>query len=281
MKLNNQFAKGFVDVIKSEENETEGKLGLCIISTQTVDRQGDQIMADGWDFKAFKKNPLLIWSHNSGWGENRPAIGRVEDVSVKDGKVFFTPVFDLKDDFAKMVFEKFKNKFLNAFSIGFRPLEYTETDQGYKFIKQEALEFSAVNVPANAEALVVLRSEGFDVSKDFNDWRKDAKPIVTEEEEDEDEAEDKKEGWKNFSDLQLAMVDLILKEVDEIKFAELIKGYEQFKRIAPKLKHFKMALLRVALGKSLNGKKKSKERSDNEIVLSLLTKVADQLQVKV
>lgn len=281
MKLNNQFAKGYVDVIKSEESETEGKLGLCIISTQTVDRQGDQIMADGWDFKAFKKNPLLIWSHNSGWGENRPAIGRVEDVSVKDGKVFFTPVFDLKDDFAKMVFEKFKNKFLNAFSIGFRPLEWQETDSGYKFIKQEALEFSAVNVPANAEALVVLRSENFDVCKDFDDWRKDAKPIVTEEEEDEDEEEDKKEGWKHFSDLQLAMVDLILKEVDETKFNELIKGYDQFERIAPKLKHFKMALLRVALGKACGGKKKPKRKSDNEIVLKLLTKVADQLQVKV
>jgi hypothetical protein len=77
------------------------------------------------------------------------------------------------------------------------------------------------------------------------------------------------------------MVDLILKEVDETKFNELIKGYDQFERIAPKLKHFKMALLRVALGKACGGKKKPKRKSDNEIVLKLLTKVADQLQVKV
>jgi hypothetical protein len=278
-QLKNQFAKGYVEILKSEENETEGKLGLCIISTETVDRQGDQIMVEGWDFKAFKKNPLLLWSHNSGMGENRPAIGRVEDVKIDGGKVLFTPVFDLKDDFAKMIFDKFKNKFLNAFSIGFRPLEYTETDMGYKFLKQEALEFSAVNVPANAEALVVLRGEGIDVCKDFAEWKKDA-PLADDMEEDEEDVEDEKEHWKTMGDLQIAMFELLFKDINEDKFNEIAKGYAKFNRIAPQLKHFKRALLKVALGKRCGGKKPKKELSEVVLMMQLLKGVAQKLEVK-
>lgn len=274
--LDNQFAKGYVDVIKA--NEEEGRLGLAIISTETVDRQGDQIMADGWDFKAFKKNPLMLWSHNSGLGENRPAIGRVENVEVKEGKVYFEPVFDMKDQFAADIFRKFKEKFLNAFSIGFRPLEWQETDSGYKFVKQEALEFSAVNVPANQEALVVLRSEGMEVCKDFNEW-KSAKPIAPDDEEDEDEQKDKEEKWKTFGDLQLAMFELFFKEIDEEKYRKLAEAYRSFGRIAPNSKHFKMAILRVAGGKKV-GKRHVEVVNEEKLILNLLKGIATKLEVK-
>lgn len=276
-KLGNQFAKGYVTEIKASEKENEGRIGLAVISTDTVDRQGDQIMADGWDFKAFNKNPLLLWSHNSGLGENRPAIGRVENVRVENGKVMFEPVFDMKDAFAADIFRKIKDKFLNAFSIGFRALEWQETSTGYKFIKQEALEFSVVNVPANAEALVVLRSEGMDVCKDFTEWKKVNKPIADDIEEDEDEAQDQKDKWKNFNDVQLAMFELFFKDVDMEKYDEICKAYNKFGRIAPKIKHFKLNILKTAGGKRL-GKKKGIDKE--QLMIDLLKKVATQLEVK-
>lgn len=166
-----QFAKSYVE--KREEKEEDGMLGLCVISSGTVDRQGDVLDPEGWSFRNFKKNPVLLWSHNSGMGEKRPPIGKVEDVYIKDGKVYFVPKFDLKDPFAKEIYRKYKEGYLNAFSVGFLPLEWEETETGYYFKKQEALEFSAVNVPANPEALVVLRDSGFEVSKDWKEWRKD------------------------------------------------------------------------------------------------------------
>jgi len=279
-KIDDQFAKGFVSVIKFTENENEGKLGSAIISTETIDRQGDKIMADGWDFKAIKKNPVMLWSHNSGLGENRPAIGRIENIKVEGGKVFFTPVFDLKDEFAKMIYEKFKNKFLNAFSIGFRPLEYTETEQGYKFIKQEALEFSAVNVPANAEALIQLRSAGIGVSKDFQAWKK-GEELAPDDEDDleEEDKQDKADKWESLNELQLKMFNLIFKDIDEVEFTKFANGYAQFGRKSPKLKHFKQAILKVALGKKF-GVKKDKGMSDEETVLNLLKGIANKLEVK-
>jgi len=171
--INKQWAKGYVE--KLIKKGDEDKLGLCVISSGTVDRDGDMLDPSGWVFNNFKKNPVMLWSHNAGVGERRPPIGKIEDVQVKDGKVYFTPKFDLKDPFAKEIHRKYKEGFLNAFSVGFLPLEWEETETGYHFKKQEALEFSAVNVPANPEALVILREEGFKVSKSFKDWKKTKK----------------------------------------------------------------------------------------------------------
>lgn len=274
--LDSQFAKGYIEKVKSKDKE--GRLGLAIISTETVDRQGDQIMAEGWDFKSFKKNPLMLWSHNSGLGENRPAIGKVENVEVRDGKVYFEPVFDMEDEFAKDLYRKFKKGFLNAFSIGFRPLEWQETSTGYKFIKQEALEFSAVNVPANQEALVVLRGEGMDVCKDFSEWKKGDGSLVGEEEEDEEEIRDQEEKWKTFGDVQLAMLELVFKNLDEKEYKKLAEQYGKFNRIAPKIKHFKMALLKVANGKKIGKKKQGVNKE--EMILGLLEQINNKLEVK-
>jgi len=291
--LGNQFAKGYVEIIKAEGNEEDGRLGLCIISTETVDRQGDEIMVDGWDFKAFKKNPVMLWSHNSGWGDERPSIGRCEDIKVEGGKVTFTPVFDMADEFAAKIYRKFKDKFLNAFSIGFRPLEYQFTDTGVKFIKQEALEFSAVNVPANAEALVQLRSEGIDVAKDFHEWatkkdgaiapKNEPKPLTDDlpkggDEDDEEEENDRKEGWKSFSDVRLAMIKTfgeltsgaINQEQFTKKYGELVKVYKQFGRVAPQQKHFELAIIKVAGGLRMKKKVKRVEESVQDHVLHIL-----------
>lgn len=280
-----QIAKGYLQVIKAEENETEGRLGRCIISTETVDRMGDEIMADGWDFKAFFKNPRLLWSHNSGWGDDRPSIGRVEDVEVTDGKVYFTPVFDLKDSFAAEIYRKFKDNFLNAFSVGFRALEYTFTDTGIKFLKQEALEFSAVNVPANAEALAKLKEMGMEVKKDFKEWSKEAKPISKddpkkEEDDEDDEEKDKKEGWKSFDDLKLEMIKVfgqvstgaITDEEFNKQYGKLVEAYKKFNRLAPEKRHFELAIVKVAAGvKIKKGKKKLKVRdtSPTEKILGM------------
>ena len=62
-----------------------------------------------------------------------------------------------------MYFEMYKQGFLNAFSIGFIPKEYTDRNNAdgsttRVFTKSELLEISAVPVPANPNALVLARA---------------------------------------------------------------------------------------------------------------------------
>ena len=58
----------------------------------------------------------------------------------------------------------FDQGIINSFSVGFKPLEA----EGNTFVKQELLEISAVNVPANPEARVMayksLQNAGFEKS---------------------------------------------------------------------------------------------------------------------
>lgn len=132
----------------------DGTLELAVFSDDSLDRTGEVIDPSGWELENYKRNPVLLWSHDSGWGESRPAIGEVKNLRVENGRLVGTPVFDLDDPFAKLVHDKFQKGILRAFSVGFLPLE--KDGQVYK--KQELLEISAVNVPANQNALVQVRS---------------------------------------------------------------------------------------------------------------------------
>jgi hypothetical protein len=67
--------------------------------------------------------------------------------------------------FAETIFQLVKGGFVNAKSVGMRPvkLEWNEEREGYDFQKQQLLEHSYVPVPANPRTLVVARSQGIDV----------------------------------------------------------------------------------------------------------------------
>jgi len=260
------YTKGFVKKInKSAQSVKEGRLGLCVISSGTVDRDGDILEPSGADFSNFRKNPRLLWSHNSGGGEARPSIGRVENVEIRNGKIFFTPVFDLKDSFAAEIYRKYKDRFLDAFSVGFLPKEWDEIEAGYHFKTWEGLEFSAVNVPANPEALVVLRSQKFDVCKSWKDWKKN-KPLVDDDDDDDDE-------WKeSFEGVISKSIDLYKKGKYRIK--KMAKLYKKFGRLAPNREHFELALSKVAKGKLIEVKK---AEPDKKALLKQLIKIADKL----
>ena len=72
--------------------------------------------------------------------ETRPPIGKVTKVWFEgDGKnkvMKFKAIFDMADEFAKEIYRKFKEGFLNAFSVGFMPLE----KEGSTYTRIELLE---------------------------------------------------------------------------------------------------------------------------------------------
>jgi len=134
----------------------------AIASTESVDRDGDILRANGWKLKNFKKNPVVLWGHNA----SALPIGKATDVRVENDKLIFTPQFASAEmnPFADQVFQMFKAGFLKTFSVRFDPSKWEElppkdeknpySRRGREYKSQELLEISAVNIPANPEALV-------------------------------------------------------------------------------------------------------------------------------
>ena len=150
----------------SDEPESESKASTSAesrvvtftISTASVDRHGDTIDVDGWDFTAFMKNPVVLWGHDY---RSLP-IGRALKVWKHGGKIKASVEFASEEmnPLAERVFRMVKSGFLKASSVGMRPIKWKVSEDedrkrmyGIDFLEQELLEFSIVTVPANAEAL--------------------------------------------------------------------------------------------------------------------------------
>lgn len=159
------------------------------ISKEVVDRDGDILRAGGVDFTNYMKNPVFLSFHNS----REFPLGKVTKFWVEGNAVkaivYFPTIEELStnpeqaSEKAKLVdftYHCYKTGMLNAVSVGFIPLEKTETKDGYDITKWELLEFSAVAVPANQDAIAeAVKSFGLDESvvKDFLTTEKSGKRI--------------------------------------------------------------------------------------------------------
>lgn len=131
-----------------EQNE---KGMVAIASSNAKDRHGEIVSVDGWDLKNFKKNPVILWAHNH---EQLP-VGAAKNIWIegagKRAKLMFEPIFHEVTDLARAIKRLFEDGVLRSFSVGFRPLDA----EGDTYTKQELLEISAVNVGANADAMML------------------------------------------------------------------------------------------------------------------------------
>lgn len=147
------------------------------ISKEVEDRDGDILRASGCDFTNYMKNPVFCSFHNT----REFPLGKVtkfwvEGKSVK-ATVYFPTIEELstkpeqaseKAKLTDFCYHCYKTGMLNAVSVGFIPLEWTETKNGFDITKWELLEFSAVAVPANQDAIAeAVKSFGNDFAKDF------------------------------------------------------------------------------------------------------------------
>ena len=160
---------------------------LFTISKEVEDRDGDILRANGVDFKNYMKNPVFLSFHNS----REFPLGKVEKFWVEGNTVkaivYFPTLEELSTDpanaseKAKLVdfcYHCYKTGMLNAVSVGFIPLEWIETENGYDILKWELLEFSAVAVPANQDAIAeAVKSFGEDFTKKFISEEKSGRKI--------------------------------------------------------------------------------------------------------
>jgi len=143
----------------TEEKALGDRQVRVIVSTESLDRDGDIIVAEGINLDEYRKNPVILWMHN-----HFSPIAKAEDVAVKNGQlealIQFPPEgVDMESD---RVYGLIKAGVLNATSIGFIPGEWTAMDPerpygGRKYLTSEMYEFSIVSVGSNRDALVIER----------------------------------------------------------------------------------------------------------------------------
>lgn len=152
------------------EGEGDDKPLSFILSTADRDRYGDVVEQTGWDLTNYEKNKVMLWAHDY----RQAPVGSPSFVGVKNSNLVGEAVkFQQRDvhEFGWAVGQMYRQGFLNAVSVGFQPSEWTyDDDGGIRFIKSELLEFSAVPIPANPNALQLgLQSIGAS-AKGFVEW---------------------------------------------------------------------------------------------------------------
>lgn len=136
---------------------------IAVASTNSVDRHGEIVDNNGWDLKSFKKNPVILWGHD----HTEPAIGVSKKTWVegagKKAKLMIQPLLHDVTDKARAIKQLVEMGVIKTLSVGFKPLE---SPDGVTFTKNELLEVSIVNVPANADAMMLayksLKDAGFE-----------------------------------------------------------------------------------------------------------------------
>lgn len=138
----------------------EGKMAF-VATDETVDREGEILSIEGWDLENFKRNPVMLWAHNP----YEPPIGKWTNIRMRTvngkKKLMMEPDFHKKSDLSRLISDLVENGYPpQTVSVGFRPKER----QGNRYVKQELLETSFVNVPANPEATTLALTKGYSSS---------------------------------------------------------------------------------------------------------------------
>ena len=142
------------------------------ISTSTIDRMGDTIAVDGWKLDNYRKNPVVLWSHDPAQPVGRARNLRIDGTSLKASVDFYPGSNPEFGGLAESLRQLYAGGWLRATSVGFRPLKWDvapdpNRKSGIDFLEQELLEFSMVAIPANPEALISAKAAGVDISRLF------------------------------------------------------------------------------------------------------------------
>ena len=180
--------------IKAETKILDEKEGIisAIVSTESVDRDGDIIRQDGWDLRHFKAHPVLLSSHNYRGLTNQIGEWTSMEVVGKElvGKAkYYIGQGNPEADWGFFLAGRDKA----AFSVGFMPdMTQAKEMQGdgktsYEFKAQELLEVSQVTVPSNRQSLQAMKGIGLDpaveklVDEVLDDMEPEDEPAISSE----------------------------------------------------------------------------------------------------
>ncbi|TQE35466.1 hypothetical protein [Streptomyces ipomoeae] len=151
MKGQRHYMRGYVQRADNDDQGDEAGKPLTIVAA-TEGRKGDglNLTMKGAELGRFEANPVVGYGH-SYWGRDGLPIGRSDKTWIDGDSLKMAIVFDQDDDFARKVERKYRNKIMNAFSIGFDVWNIADdgTPEGW-----ELFEVSAVPLPMDPNAIV-------------------------------------------------------------------------------------------------------------------------------
>ena len=132
------------------------------MATRVLGRDGLVVEPSGIELTHYRRNPIILWSHNPEAPVGRAMIYE-QRADALEAQIDFAPqgISDLADQICGLV----KAGVINAVSIGFKPLDQEPVDPrdrraGTRITRAELLETSFVAVPADQGAIVLERSFG-------------------------------------------------------------------------------------------------------------------------
>lgn len=154
-----------VELQKATDGMTDGEVAFpFVLSTAAVDRHGDSIKQAGWGLANYRKNPVVLWAHDQG----ALPVARASACYVAGDKLKAVDRFSDDHEMARTVAALLAKGFLNAVSVGFRPIKWSWNEErgsfAVDFDEVELLEHSVVPVPAHPDALIEARSAGIQIA---------------------------------------------------------------------------------------------------------------------
>jgi phage head maturation protease len=145
-----------------------------VISTPIPDRAGDVMLPGGLrNAEEFLRNPVVLWAHQ----RTLPPIGTCERLVIEPDRIIAETKFSASSAFAQDVFKLYAEGVLRGWSIGFvpvraHPIQPTRDNpqSGTSYSLWDLLEYSAVPVPENPEALTLAIRKGMIHDADLRHW---------------------------------------------------------------------------------------------------------------
>jgi hypothetical protein len=92
-----------------------------VLSDASVDRVGDTLAVDVWDFAAFRRNPVVLFAHDA----LAPPIGRMWNIRSDGARLLGDVEFASAEtyEFADTIYKLVRDGYLKAGSVGFLPID--------------------------------------------------------------------------------------------------------------------------------------------------------------
>lgn len=159
MENNEIFKPIFEDAVK--QRDSNKRTMTVIVSNEDVNRYGHKVMVNGWDYKNYLMNPVVLVNHDSMKFPVAKATKVWKSIK-KDSRALMATVEFLPEGVspeADLAFTLYDNGFMTSVSPGYmvdyEQATYSNSEKEAKvtFNKQELLEISLATVPANPGAL--------------------------------------------------------------------------------------------------------------------------------
>ncbi len=145
----------------------DARIVRAVISSIQADRVGDIVVPKGLRNRDnYLNNPVVLWNHQ----RHIPPVGVCVSLRLTEHEVIAETQF-AETPLANELFELYAQGVLRGWSIGFQPLKAIPlASGGQRFYEWELLEYSAVPIPENPQALTMAIQKGLITDPILKTW---------------------------------------------------------------------------------------------------------------